>query len=99
MTKDIEIDKVQDRNMDNTENIHLDSAGRLHVYLRNHPEATTDDIRQQCRITNPTETARTLNARLERLGRSERVYCEMKPAVAPNGRRTRIGVWRLHDVV
>lgn len=85
--------------MDNTETIHLDSAGRLHVYLRQHPEASTDDIRQQCRVSNPTQTASLLNARLKRLGRPERVYCELRPSVLPNGRTTRIGVWRLHDVV
>ena len=70
----------------------------LYCALREKPEVSTLEIRQQALVGNISETAGNLNRKLKAAGDPRRVVCETRPHENKFGERGVLGWWALVEV-
>jgi hypothetical protein len=71
---------------------------RLFELLADEGESCTITVRNRCSIGNPSAVARELNDKLEAVGDSRRVMCNLEPHENRHGERGVLGRWRLVSV-
>ena len=71
---------------------------RLFLHLAENAAADTVTLRNACSLGNISETATTLNAKLEAAGHGSRVVCRLTPHTNQFGETGQLGVWALFEV-
>lgn len=69
---------------------------RLYAYLREHGEANTIEIRQNCAIGNVSHVAISASRKLAGSGFS--IHCDVRPLTNRFGNRTHLGYWTIQGV-